>query len=62
MEKIKKLLCRLGMQKISSDFNLVYPHNYLPILFDGIVLGYIEPELGSQFVKALRIIKCMPAE
>jgi DNA-directed RNA polymerase I subunit RPA2 len=60
--KLKKLLCRLGMQQIGSDFNLVFPHNYLPVLFDGILYGYVAPEIAGQFVKALRIVKCMTQE
>jgi DNA-directed RNA polymerase I subunit RPA2 len=44
---VKKLLVRLGMNAIESDFNLTYPHNYLPILFDGVLLGYIDPTLAG---------------
>ena len=47
MGKVKKLLCRLGMQAVSSDFNLVYPNSYLPVVTDGILLGYVAPELAA---------------
>lgn len=62
MPKVRKLLARLGMQAVTSDFNLTFPYNYLPVMFDGILLGYVAPELAGQMVKALRIIKCMPLE
>ena len=35
------------MQAVSSDFNLVYPNSYLPVVTDGILLGYVAPELAA---------------
>jgi hypothetical protein len=31
------------MNAVSTDFNVVYPVNYLPVVLDGVVLGYVEP-------------------
>ena len=39
----KSLLSSLGMNSISTDFNIVFPINYLPVVLDGVVLGYVEP-------------------
>jgi DNA-directed RNA polymerase I subunit RPA2 len=41
--KFKTLLSSLGMHPIKTDFNLIYPHSYLPIMLDGILIGYIDP-------------------
>jgi hypothetical protein len=45
------------MNPISSDFGLVFPYKYLPVLLDGNLLGYIDPTLAPQFVKSLRALK-----
>jgi len=29
------------MNAVSTDFNVVYPVNYLPVVLDGVVLGYV---------------------
>jgi len=53
----KKVLTLLGMNPISSDFGMVYPQNYLPVLLDGKLLGYVDPHHSLQFVKSLRGLK-----
>lgn len=53
----KSLLCQLGMNAISTDFNVVYPVNYLPVVLDGVVLGYCEPQVAPFLVNSLRAIK-----
>ena len=35
------------MHPITSDFGLVYPSNYLPVMLDGILLGYIDNKLAD---------------
>ena len=45
------------MHPITSDFGLVYPSNYLPVMLDGILLGYIDNKLADQLVKSLRALK-----
>ena len=53
----KALLASIGMHPVHSDFGLIYPYKYLPILLDGILLGYIDPKQAPTFVKALRALK-----
>lgn len=53
----KTLLASLGAHPISSDFGLIYPYKYLPIMLDGILIGYIDPALAVEFVKSLRALK-----
>lgn len=45
------------MHPISTDFGLIYPNKYLPVLLDGILLGYIEPKLAPELVRSLRALK-----
>jgi len=42
----KKLLCSLGMNPIQSDFALIYPHTFLPVLLDGKLLGYVDRKIA----------------
>ena len=51
------MLSSLGMHSVSSDFGLIYPYRYLPVVLDGIVLGYVDPKHAQELVKALRILK-----
>ena len=55
----KKLLTQLGMSPITSDFGLIYPHKYIPIMLDGKLMGFVDPNLAPQLVKSLRAIKIM---
>lgn len=45
------------MHSSQTDFNLVYPVNFLPVVLDGIVLGYIDPKLAKFMVQTLRQLK-----
>jgi hypothetical protein len=56
----KNLLTSLGMHAQQTDFNLVYPVNFLPICLDGIVLGYVDPKLAPHMVSQLRYLKMKP--
>jgi hypothetical protein len=56
-KNFKALLASLGMHSVSSDFGLIYPYKYLPVILDGIVLGYVDPKNGAHMVKALRTLK-----
>ena len=47
------------MNSNQTDFNLVYPVNFLPVVLDGIVLGYVDPKLAKYMVQSLRSIKMM---
>lgn len=47
LTQFKQLLASLGMNPVSTDFGLVYPYKYLPIMLDGMLLGYIDPVLAS---------------
>ena len=51
------MLSSLGMHSVSSDFGLIYPYRYLPVVLDGSVLGYVDPKHAQELVKALRILK-----
>ena len=53
----KSLLSSLGMNPISTDFNIIFPVNYLPVVLDGVVLGYVEPQIAPHLVNSLRAIK-----
>lgn len=57
LDQIRQLLCSLGMHATSSDFNLVYPSNFLPVVLDGIVIGYVEPKTAPHLVTSLRATK-----
>jgi DNA-directed RNA polymerase I subunit RPA2 len=56
-QSFKELLASLGMHPVSTDFNLVYPYRYLPVMLDGVLMGYIDPKLAPEFVKSLRALK-----
>ena len=53
----KRLLTQLGMNPVDSDFGLVFPYKYLPIMLNGKLMGYIDPKLAPDLVKNLRGIK-----
>ena len=44
--KFKTLLTQLGMHPVSSDFGLIYPYKYLPVMLDGVLEGYIDPSIA----------------
>lgn len=50
-------MTQLGMQAIQTDFSLVYPIDYLPIMLDGILMGYVDPKLAPHMVERLRYLK-----
>jgi hypothetical protein len=56
-KNFKAMLAGLGMHSVSSDFGLIYPYRYLPVVLDGIVLGYVDPKNAPAMVKALRTLK-----
>ena len=43
-----------GMNSAVSDFSLIYPPHYLPVLLDGRVIGYIDPLYAHNFENVLR--------
>lgn len=45
------------MHPVGTDFDLVYPYRYLPVLLNGVLLGYIDPNIAPQLVKSLRALK-----
>jgi len=53
----KALLSSLGMHATTTDFDLIYPYKYLPVILNGVILGYIDPVNAPQFVKSLRALK-----
>jgi DNA-directed RNA polymerase I subunit RPA2 len=46
----KNLLSSLGMHSQQTDFNLVYPVDFLPIVLDGILMGYVDPKIAPHMV------------
>ena len=50
MASFKNLLSSLGMNSQQTDFNLVYPVDYLPVVLDGILLGYVDPKIAPHMV------------
>jgi len=61
-KSFKALLASLGMHSVSSDFGLIYPYKYLPVVLDGILLGYVDPKHAPEFVKALRTLKIQQSD
>jgi len=55
--KLKHVFGELGMNSISSDFNLNYSKTYYPVVLDGVHLGYVAGEIGEQFVESIRFLK-----
>jgi DNA-directed RNA polymerase I subunit RPA2 len=53
----KALLASLGMHAVSSDFGLIFPYRYIPVVLDGVVMGYVEEKRAKEMVKALRALK-----
>ena len=47
------------MSPLQTDFNLVYPADFLPVMLDGILLGYVDPQQAGTFVQSLRSIKVL---
>jgi len=45
------------MQPINTDFNLLQPVNHLPVMLDGVLLGYLDPKLAADFSNSLRALK-----
>ena len=45
------------MHPVNSDFGLIYPYRYLPIMLDGALLGYIDPKAAPELVRSLRALK-----
>jgi len=45
------------MSPLGSDFGLIYPHKYIPVVLDGRVMGYIDPNIAPKLVNSLRAIK-----
>lgn len=45
------------MNPIGSDFGLIYPHKYIPVVLDGKLLGYVDPKIAPHLVNSLRAIK-----
>ena len=57
LKSFKQLLSSIGMHPISSDFSLIYPYKYLPIMLDGVLLGYVDPKMAPELVRSLRALK-----
>jgi len=45
------------MQPTQTDFNVIQPISFLPVVLDGVLLGYIDPKLAPDFTNSLRAIK-----
>jgi len=45
------------MHAQQTDYNLVYPANFLPIMLDGLLMGYVDPKLAPHMVSQLRYLK-----
>jgi hypothetical protein len=35
------------MSPIGTDFGLIYPQKYLPVMLDGRLMGYVDPRLAT---------------
>ena len=45
------------MQPVNTDFHVVQPVNYLPVMLDGVLLGHIDPSMALDFSNSLRQAK-----
>ena len=45
------------MNAVQTDFNLVYPDTFLPVMLDGVLLGSVDPKLAPHMVNSLRLLK-----
>ena len=45
------------MNLCQTDFNVVHPINFLPVMLDGVLLGYVDPQIAPNFVQSMRQIK-----
>jgi DNA-directed RNA polymerase I subunit RPA2 len=47
VHNFKKLMTQIGMSPVGSDLALIQPVNYLPVMLDGQLLGFINPALAT---------------
>lgn len=45
------------MNLCQTDFNVVHPIHFLPVMLDGVLLGYVDPQIAPNFVQSMRQIK-----
>jgi hypothetical protein len=45
------------MNPVSSDFGMVQPYNYIPLMLDGKLLGSVDLKVADNLVNSLRQIK-----
>lgn len=45
------------MQPAQTDFNVIQPINFLPVVLDGVLLGYLDPKVAPDFTNSLRAVK-----
>ena len=45
------------MQPAQTDFHMVQPVDFLPVVLDGVLLGYLDPKMALDFSNSLREIK-----
>lgn len=46
IKNFKKLLTQMGMNPVGSDFGVINPVNFLPVMLDGQLLGYVSPAIA----------------
>lgn len=54
---MKAVLVKLGMSPVGSDFATLYPADWLPVMLDGRLMGYIDPSQAERLVHSLRVLK-----
>ena len=47
------------MISIQNELPLITPHNFVHVIFNGIVIGYIDPIIAQEFSDKLREIKVL---
>jgi len=52
---IVRVLIDIGLSPVVPG--VVLPHNYIPVLLNGIVVGHVSPTISSKFVQHLRLLK-----
>ena len=45
------LMGSFGMEELKKEMRVVYPANFLPVILDGVLIGYVDPEKAESFVE-----------
>ena len=55
IDKLPTKLASIGMKPVQG--NIVYPPEYVDVMLNGEIIGYVPPEITTSFVAQLRFLK-----